>query len=92
MAYENKVFLVTDFQDLETPDDVVDIFFNANHTSGDVFKSNTIMTCNWLLGRQREESVGEEENLYIPAIFFTCRKNIQHLNVSGSSRKEIWWT
>ena len=24
------------------------------------------MTCNWLLGRQREESVGEEENLYIP--------------------------
>ena len=61
MAYENKVFLVTDFQDLETPDDVVDIFFNANHTSGDVFKSNTIMTCNWLLGRQREESVGEEE-------------------------------
>lgn len=66
MAYENKVFLVTDFQDLETPDDVVDIFFNANHTSGDVFKSNTIMTCNWLLGRQREESVGEEENLYIP--------------------------
>lgn len=66
MAYENKAFLVTDFQDLETPDDVVDIFFNANHTSGDVFKSNTIMTCNWLLGRQREESVGEEENLYIP--------------------------
>lgn len=42
------------------------VFFNANHTSGDVFKSNTIMTCNWLLGRQREESVGEEENLYIP--------------------------
>lgn len=66
IAYENKAFLVTDFQDLETPDDVVDIFFNANHTGGDVFKSNTIMTCNWLLGRQREESVGEEENLYIP--------------------------
>lgn len=38
----------------------------TNHTGGDVFKSNTIMTCNWLLGRQREESVGEEENLYIP--------------------------
>lgn len=66
IAYENKAFLVTDFQNLETPDDVVDIFFNANHTGGDVFKSNTIMTCNWLLGRQREESVGEEENLYIP--------------------------
>lgn len=66
MAYENKAFLITDFQDLETPDDVVDIFFNANHTGGDAFKSNTIMTCNWLLGRQKEDSVGEEENLYIP--------------------------
>lgn len=66
MAYENKTVLVTDFQDLESPDDVVDVFFNANHTGGEVFKSNTIMPCNWLLGRQREEKIGEEENLYIP--------------------------
>jgi len=66
MAYENKAFLFTDFQDLESPDDVIDIFFNADHTSGDAFKSNTVMTCNWLLGRQKVESVGEEENLYLP--------------------------
>lgn len=66
IAYENKAFLITDFQDLESPDDVVDIFFNADHTGGDVYKSNTIMTCNWLLGRPKEESVGEEENLYVP--------------------------
>ena len=69
-----SIYIVTDFQDLETPDDVVDIFFNANHTSGDVFKSNTIMTCNWLLGRQREESVGEEENLYIPHLLHLPEK------------------
>lgn len=66
MAYENKAFLITDFQDLESPDDVIDIFFNADHTSGDAFKSNTVMTCNWLLGRAKEDSVGEEENLYVP--------------------------
>lgn len=53
MAYDNKAFLITDFQDLESPDDVIDIFFNADHTSGDAFKSNTVMTCNWLLGRAR---------------------------------------
>lgn len=35
MAYDNKAFLITDFQDLESPDDVIDIFFNADHTSGD---------------------------------------------------------
>lgn len=66
IAYENKAVLLTDFQDLETPDDVVDVFLNANHTGGDVFKSNTLMTCNWLLGRSKEDSVGEEENVYVP--------------------------
>ncbi|MFL0093984.1 DUF5458 family protein [Tenacibaculum maritimum] len=66
VAHENKATLLTDFQNLETPDDVVDIFFNANHTAGDVFKSNTLMTCNWLLGRKRDDIVGEEENLYVP--------------------------
>ncbi len=66
IAHDNKAVLVTDFQDLEAADDVVDIFFNANHTGGDVFKSNTLMTCNWLLGRKKEDVVGEEENLYVP--------------------------
>ena len=66
IAFENKTVLLTDFQDLETPDDVVDLFFNSNHTGGDVFKSNTLMTCNWLLGRKKDDVVGEEENLYVP--------------------------
>lgn len=66
IAHSNKVMLLTDFQDLETPDDVVDIFFNADHAGGDVYKSNIIMTCNWLLGRQKVVQVGEEDNLYVP--------------------------
>ncbi|WP_291153638.1 DUF5458 family protein [Flavobacterium sp. UBA7680] len=66
IAHDNKAVLLTDFQDLETPDDVIDIFFNANHTGGDVYKSNTIMTCNYLLGRSKYDEVGEEDNLYVP--------------------------
>jgi hypothetical protein len=66
IAYENKTALVTDFEDLESPDDVLEIFSNANHTGGDIFKSNTLMTCNWLLGRKKDEVSGEEENLYVP--------------------------
>ncbi|MCV6629616.1 MAG: DUF5458 family protein [Flavobacteriaceae bacterium] len=66
IAYENKSILVTDFQDLDTPDDVIDIFYNANHTGGEVHKSNTLMTCNWLLGRKREDSVGEDSDLFVP--------------------------
>lgn len=66
IAHNNKAVLVTDFQDLETPDDVVDIFFNADHTGGEVHKANTLMTCNWLLGRKKEDTVGEEDHLFVP--------------------------
>ncbi|MDG1331757.1 MAG: DUF5458 family protein [Crocinitomicaceae bacterium] len=66
IAYENKAALITDFEDLESPDDVLEIFANANHTGGDVWKSNTMMTANWLLGRKRDEVSGEAENLYVP--------------------------
>lgn len=62
---ENKVMLLTDFANLDKPDDVVDLFYSANLTSGDVHKSNVIMTCNWLVGRGRAEEVGEEEDVFI---------------------------
>ncbi|AZJ32573.1 MULTISPECIES: DUF5458 family protein [Tenacibaculum] len=66
IAHDNKAVLLTDFQDLETPDDIVDMFSNANHSGGEIHKSNTLMTCNWLLGRKKEDAVGEEDNLYVP--------------------------
>jgi hypothetical protein len=65
IAYENKVQLYTDFLDLEKPDDVVDIFFTANHTGGDPYRSNTCMTCNWLVGRSRYVNLDEAEDLHV---------------------------
>lgn len=66
IAYENKVMLVTDFANLESPDDVVDLFSDGNFTGGDVYKSNTIMTCNWIVGRGKVDQVGEAEDLFVP--------------------------
>ena len=66
IAYENKVMLVTDFENLEAPDDVMELFEAANLTGGDTYRSNAIMSCNWLVGRGRFEEVGEEEDLYVP--------------------------
>lgn len=63
---ENKVMMVTDFANLDKPDDVVDLFHSANLTGGELHRSNVIMTCNWLVGRGRAEEVGEEENVDIP--------------------------
>ncbi len=63
---ENKVMLVTDFANLDKMDDVVDLFHSANLTGGDLYRSNVIMTCNWIVGRGKAEEVGEEENIYLP--------------------------
>ncbi len=66
IAYENKVMMVTDFEHLDAPDDVMALFESANLTGGDVFRSNAMMTCNWLVGRGKATEVGETEDLYIP--------------------------
>lgn len=66
IAHKNKVMLVTDFQHLDAPDDVVDLFESAYLTGGDAYLSNVMMTCNWLTGRGRNQDVGEEDDLYVP--------------------------
>jgi hypothetical protein len=66
IAYENKVMLVTDFEDLDTPDDVMELFEAANLTSGDPYRSNVIMACNWLVGRGRLTEIEEEDDLLVP--------------------------
>src|SRR5688572_25267303 len=66
IAYENKVMLITDFEDLDTPDDVMELFEAANLTGGDPYRSNVIMACNWLVGRGKASEIGEEEDLFVP--------------------------
>jgi hypothetical protein len=66
LANENKVMLVTDFEHLDNPDDVMEMFESANLTGGDIYRSNVMMTCNWLVGRNKHEELGEEEELYVP--------------------------
>jgi len=63
---ENKVMLVTDFADLDKPDDVIDLFYSANLTGGELHRSNVIMTCNWIIGRGKAEEVGEADHVYLP--------------------------
>lgn len=66
IAYENKVMLITDFENLDNPDDVMDMFEMANLTGGDKYRSNVMMTCNWLVGRDKFSEIGEEEELFVP--------------------------
>ena len=66
IAYENKVLLVTDFDNWETPDLTMKDFEKANLTGGDNYRSNVIMACNWLVGRGKFNELGEEDDLYVP--------------------------
>ena len=66
IAHSNKVMLVTDFQHLDEPDDVMEMFDEANHTGGDLYRSNVLMTCNWLVGRGRFEEIEEADDLFVP--------------------------
>ena len=66
IAHENKVMLVTDFEHLDEPDDVMEMFDQAYLTGGDIYRANVLMTCNWLVGRGRFEEIDELEDLFVP--------------------------
>lgn len=66
IAHENKVMLVTDFAHLDEPDDVMEMFDEAYLTGGDIYRSNVLMTCNWLVGRGKFDEIQEENDLFIP--------------------------
>lgn len=66
IAHENKVMLVTDFEHLDEPDDVMEMFDQAYLTGGEIYRSNVLMTCNWLVGRGRFEEIDELDDLFIP--------------------------
>ena len=66
IAHKNKVMLVTDFEHYDTPEDVIELFEEANLTGAEAHKANVIMAANWLVGRGKLEEVGEEEDLYVP--------------------------
>lgn len=65
MAHKNKVMMVTDFLEVDKADDVVDMFTEANYSGGDVYKSNVMMTCNWVKGRSKNEELGEDDDIMV---------------------------
>jgi hypothetical protein len=66
IAYNNKVLLVTDFQHLDDPEAVIEEFDLAGLTGGEIYKSNVILTCNWVVGREKFTELDEEDHLYVP--------------------------
>ncbi len=66
VAFENKAMLITDFRNLDSPSTTMKLFQQGKFTGADDFKSNIMMTCNWLVAREAVAEAGEKEPLYIP--------------------------
>ncbi len=66
IAYDNKVMMITDFEDLDEVDDIMEMFDTAGHAGGEACKSSVIMCCNWLVGRGKYLEAEEEDDLYLP--------------------------
>lgn len=64
-AHKNKVIMVTDFRNLEDVESTMELFEDESLNGGDAHLANVIMTCNWLVGREKYSEVGEEEELYV---------------------------
>ncbi len=66
MAFDHKVMLMTDYRNMDSPDDIMEMFEEEKLAGADEFKANIIMGCNWLVGREKHENIGEEGPLYVP--------------------------
>ncbi len=66
IAHNHKVTMFTDFRNLEDAQDVIELFSDADHASADAHKSNVIMACNWLVGREGYPELGIEDDLHVP--------------------------
>lgn len=65
-AYRNKVLMVTDFKDSQNFSMLKDELDDANLQGQDASLANVVMTCNYILGRNKSGVANEDDDLYIP--------------------------
>lgn len=65
MCYDNKVTLITDYQNSETVEYCLADFESEKLQGGAAHLANVIMCCNYLVGRGKESEVGEEEDVWV---------------------------
>ncbi|WP_245877853.1 DUF5458 family protein [Spirosoma fluviale] len=88
IAHANKVMLFTDFADLDGPDDVLDLLRTVNMAGAELYRSNVIMTCNWVVGRSKVAEVGEMDHLYVPPSAALAGKTYNTLMSQVSAGKQ----
>jgi len=67
-ANKYQMMLVTDYRGdmFEEAGDLIDMIEIDKLSGGEDYLANVILTCNWLVGREKYSDVGEEEPLFLP--------------------------
>ncbi len=67
-ANKYRVMLVTDYRGdtFEEAGDLLDMIESDKLSGGEDYLSNVLLTCNWLVGREKHAEINEEEPLYLP--------------------------
>ena len=65
-AHKNKVLMVTDFRNLEDVESTMELFEDESISGGDAHLANVVMACNWIVGREKFDEAGEDDDLYVP--------------------------
>ncbi len=67
-AHKYKVMLVTDYRGdmVEEAGDLIDMVEADKLAGGEDYMANVVLTCNWLVGREKHVEIQEEEPLFIP--------------------------
>lgn len=66
LACDNKVMIITDFENLDEADDVMEVFEASGLAGGDPYKASVLVCCNWLVGRGKHDAIHEEDDLFVP--------------------------
>jgi hypothetical protein len=66
LVHENKVMMITDYRHLDSAEDVEAMFDRDKLTGSDAYKSHVMMPCNWVVGREANTEVGEDDHLFVP--------------------------
>lgn len=66
VAHQNKVLLITDFEDSLTYEDLVYRLDKSYLLRPHRDNSSAVVACNYIIGRRRSELAVEDEDLYIP--------------------------
>jgi hypothetical protein len=67
-ANKYQMMMVTDYRGdmFDEAGDLIDTVERDKLTGGEDYMSNVILTCNWLVGREKHGAIGEEEPLFLP--------------------------